>query len=426
MTEVIQPEWSKALTMYEVNIRQFSKGGTFNEFESYIPKLQEMGIGIVWIMPIQPIGKEKRKGSLGSYYSISDYTGVNPEFGDLKDFKRIVKKLQKAGMYVLLDWVANHTAWDNKWKDSHPEYYEKDANGNFRAPYPEWEDVMKLNYDCKEMRLDMIESMKYWVKEAGIDGFRCDMAHLVPTDFWNQARVELDKLKPMFMLAESENRDLLEKAFNVLYGWNIHHLTNNIAQQKKSVYELDAALQNEVYELPSSSYQLMFTSNHDENSWHGSAIQRLGHALDAMNVLVFTLDGMPLIYNGQEAGHARKLEFFDKDIIDWKEDKLFEMYKRLIAIKKENKALWNGQFGGNLIRVYTNNNQHIFAFTREKEENKVFVILNLSYDVHEIKLYGNAYTGQYRDAFSNEHITLEEAHSMKLRPWEYKVLIGVK
>jgi cyclomaltodextrinase / maltogenic alpha-amylase / neopullulanase len=423
MGKVIQPEWSKMLTMYEVNIRQFSKEGTFNEFETYIPKLKELGIGIVWFMPIQPIGKEKRKGTLGSYYSISDYTGINSEFGTLEDFKRIVKRLHAEGMYVLLDWVANHTAWDNKWRYSNPKFYELDMSGNFRSPCPEWEDLIKLNYDSKEMRLEMIESMKYWVIETDIDGFRCDMAHFVPTDFWNQVRQTLDKVKPLFMLAESENRDLLNEAFNMLYCWDFYHLTNDIARGQKEVCDLDEILPHIIYEYPTTSYQLMFTSNHDENSWEGSAIERLGYALETMTVMIFTIKGMPLIYCGQEAGHARRLSFFDKDVIDWKGDKMFSLYRKLIALKKENKALWNGDFGGDLFRINSNKDEQIFAFTREKEDNKIFVILNLSYELCNIVLNGNAYVDKYKNFFTNEIVIFKELQSLKLEPWEYKVFV---
>jgi glycosidase len=414
-------EWSKNLTIYEVNIRQYSQEGTFRAFERDLPRIKELGIGIIWFMPIQPIGIKNRKGSLGSYYSIQNYHEINPSYGTLEEFKQLVKKIHESGMYVILDWVANHTAWDHHWSIDHPEFYSRDDQGNFRAPFSEWSDVMLLNYQKKELWNLMAEEMKFWIREADIDGFRCDMAHLVTTEFWNFARQELDKVKKVFMLAESENRDLLNDAFDMEYQWKMFHIINSIAKGVNCVWDIDNELPFHIWGFPRNRYQMLFTSNHDENAWNGSAIERLGYALETCNALVFTLDGMPLIYNGQEAGHYSRLHFFDKDMVIWKEDKLAGFYKKLIALKKRNKALWSGPYGGILQRVYTDNGHDILAYIREKDDDKIFVILNLSYSHNGFTLNGNIYCGEYTEVLTGEKATFKENTHTWLKPWEYKI-----
>ncbi len=420
-THVKQPEWSKNLSIYEVNVRQYTPGGTFKELEAHIPRLKELGVGFLWFMPIQPIGEKNRKGSLGSYYSIKDYTAVNPAYGTLDEFKQLVKKIHDAGMYVLLDWVANHTAWDSVWSVQHPDFFTKDEFGNFKPPVPDWADVIDLNFSNKELWTYMIEALKFWITETDIDGFRCDMAHLVPTEFWNTARAELDKTKEIFMLAESENRDLLEKAFNMEYNWNIFHIINSIAKGERNVNDLDNILQYEIHDFPENAYQMFFTSNHDENSWNGSAIERLGFALEVFNAMMFTIDGMPLIYSGQEAGMYKRLKFFDKDLIEWKEDKMFRFYKTLIDLKKRNKALWNGKFGGSFSRIDTSNNSNIFAYLRKKDNKQVVAVLNLSNTEQMVTLFGNSYTGQYTNVFTHEKVMVEKDARIFLKPWDYRI-----
>lgn len=418
-------EWSKNLTIYEVNIRQYSEEGTFKAFERDLPRLKELGVGILWLMPIQPIGEKNRKGSLGSYYSIKNYHDTNPHFGTLKDFKQLVKKAHQLGMYVLLDWVANHTAWDHHWSVDHPEYYTRNEKDNFVAPFPEWSDVMHLNYNNTELWHAMADEMRFWLREADIDGFRCDMAHLVTTDFWNYVRPQLELEKPVFMLAETENKQLLDVAFDMIYNWNMFHVFNRIAKQENCVWDIDNILHNEIFSFPSNRYQMFFTSNHDENTWQGSAIERLSFGLETINVMVFTIDGMPLIYNGQEAGLYTRLSFFEKDKIDWKPDKMFQLYQKLIALKKRNKALWSGPYGGIMQRVFTDNNKDIFAFIREYDGHRVFVIVNLSYHNINFSLQGNAFTGAFEEIFTHEKVVLHENEHFWLGPWGYKVFEGI-
>jgi glycosidase len=414
-------EWSKNLTIYEVNLRQYSYGGTFKEFELHLPRLKELGVGILWFMPIQPIGKKKRKGSLGSYYSLQNYVEVNSEHGTLDEFKELVKKIHEMGMFVLLDWVANHTSWDHIWTKNRPDFFTQDKNGNFKPPVAEWEDVIELNYENRELRKQMLDSMKFWLEETDIDGFRCDMAHLVVKDFWDNARQELDKIKPVFMLAESEDRNLLKMAFDMIYNWNIHHITNKIAKGTMNVYDIDDMLAHEIHDFPQNSYQMLFTSNHDENSWNGSAIQRLTYGLEVFNVLMFTLNGMPLIYSGQEAGNYRQLDFFEKDPIEWKKDKMTDFYKILIELKRQNKALWNGPYGGDFIRIHTSQGDSVFSFIRKKDKNQVVAILNFSEKEQVISSDWDFLTGEYINVFTKGKVIFTPKANLRLEPFGYRI-----
>ena len=417
-SKVKHPDWGKNLTIYEVNLRQYTKSGTIKEFENHLPRLKELGIGILWFMPVQPIGEKNRKGTRGSYYSISDYAAINPEFGTFDDFKSLVVKIHKQGMYVIIDWVANHTAWDHRWTKVHPDFYTKNENGNFKPPFPEWEDVIDLNYNNPELWDKMIGQMEFWIRETNIDGFRCDMAHLVPTLFWNKARLKLEKVKPIFMLAESENHDLLEYAFDSIYNWKLLHAMNNVVAGKINASDLIQIAKNEFDSLPVNSSYLNFTSNHDENSWQGSAIERLHYFLEPLTVLTFTLPGSPLIYNGQEAGNYRRLKFFDKDEIQWQEDKISRLYQKLTHLKKRNPALWNVDF--NIIE--TNASENILAFSRSDEENRILVVMNLSDIKQEFYIKCGKSNGSYFDVFKNNTFEFSCHEPMKISAFGYRVL----
>ncbi len=339
------PDWAKNASIYEVNIRQYTKEGTFKAFEAHLPRLKALGTDILWLMPIYPIGEKSRKGSLGSYYAVKDYLDVNSEYGTREDFKALVDKIHSMGMYVILDWVANHTAWDNKLIEDHPDWYTVDSTGKIVTPVEDWSDVADLNYENQDLRNYMTEALLFWVKEFGIDGYRCDVAGMVPVEFWNEARTELDKIKPVFMLAEWEDPVLLEKAFNMDYAWNLHHVMNSIAMGKKSVADLDQYFTTPEKVYPGNAIRMNFISNHDENSWNGTVWKRMGDATPSMAILSATIPGMPLIYSGQEAGLDKQLSFFEKDEIEWKEHGIGEIYKALFNLKKNNKALWNGHLG---------------------------------------------------------------------------------
>lgn len=416
----LTPDWAKNSTIYEVNIRQFTPEGTFKAFETHLPRLKKMGIDILWLMPIHPIGLENRKGGLGSYYAISDYKAVNPEFGTLDEFKQLVKTAQGLGMKVIIDWVANHSSPDNVWvKQGHLDWYTLDSLGRIQPTIgTDWYDVADLNYDSKEMRKEMISSMKYWLIETNIDGFRCDVASWVPTDFWVETRKELDQTKKVFMLAEAEEVEM-HQAFDMTYGWNLHHIMNDIAKGKKDVTAVYAYLKDNKH--PKSAYRMNFTSNHDENSWNGTEMERMGESRFAFAVFAATFEGMPLIYNGQETSLDRRLKFFEKDSIDWLKMDLVPFYTKLFQLNRSNKALWNGENGGEVKFISAPDEKNVLVFSREKDGQKVVVIINMTALDQKIKLSNPLLAGKYKELFSNKKVKMKAELETEIEAWGYRV-----
>ncbi len=384
-TQVSHLPWTRAANIYEVNIRQYTKQGTLNAFATQLPRLKRMGVDVVWLMPLHPIGKQNRKGALGSYYAVQDYTAVNPDFGTLDDLRRLVRQAHALGMHVMLDWVANHTAWDNPWASAHPDWYKKNARGeiysvtftNEHQETEEWTDVTGLDFGNRDLWRGMTEAMAFWVREADIDGFRCDAAGLVPTPFWDHARAELDKIKPMFMLAEWSTPELHERAFDMTYALDLLAVLRKIGKGEGDARDLSAYLAAQARDYPRDAYRMLFTSNHDINSWVGTDAELYGPAQRALAMLTFTLPGMPLIYGGQEAGLDKRLEFFEKDTINWKTRQNAGFYADLIRLKKQHRALWNGQAGG-AVQVQDSGNDKVFAFQRRQGDDFVSVAVNLS------------------------------------------------
>ena len=419
-------DWSYNLGMYEVNIRQYTTDGTFDAFATHLPRLKEMGVGILWLMPIHPIGQENRLGSLGSYYSVSDFEDVNPEFGDLNDFKELVEAIHDQGMYVIIDWVANHTAWDNWLTTTHPEYYVTDATGNFiPPPGTNWSDVIELNYNNDDLREYMIDAMKFWITETGIDGFRCDAVEFVPTSFWKQATDSLIGIKPdILMLAEGDAKKYHTNGFNISYAWAWHGFDNGVIKGiydgTKSMSDLINFLNQEKSSYK-EKYRLYFTSNHDENSWIGTAFEQFGDATETFTSLSQILFGMPLIYSGQEAGLNKRLAFFDKDEIEWKDHEFTGLYTKLLQLKKENEALWNGEFGAFPKRVSTTADDKVFAFIRTKNDDRVFAVFNLSDQATSFDLGSADANGIYKDIFTNEEVSIEVNSSFELDAWAYRI-----
>jgi glycosidase len=416
------PEWSHDATIYEVNLRQYSEAGTFAAFEQHLPRLKEMGVEIVWLMPIHPIGEENRKGSLGSYYSVRDYTAINPDHGDLEDLKHLVREVHELDMYLILDWVANHTAWDHVWVDGHPDWYTRDEAGNMMSPVPDWSDVADLNYDSHEMRAAMIEAMQYWVREAAIDGYRCDAAGMVPLDFWRAARAELDEIKPVFMLAEWDEPELHE-AFDMTYSWGFHHLMNSVAKGEKNADDIAAFLAADAQAYPADAFRMQFTSNHDENSWNGTVFERLGDGAATFAVLAATVPGMPLVYSGQEAGLDKRLAFFEKDVIEWHEHPFYDLYTVLLELNQTNEALWNGSFGGAMQRLKSTETETVLAFTSAKDGDEVLAVFNLSGTPVTTTIEGPTLAGSYTQILPNDSsgVTFGAAVGVALEPWEYRV-----
>ena len=418
------PEWSYNATIYELNTRQFTEEGTFAAAEKKLQELKELGIEIVWVMPIHPIGEKNRKGELGSYYAIKDYKGVNPEFGDLEDFKSFVNRAHELEMKVIIDWVANHTAWDHPWTETNPEYYNRDEDGNFQPPVEDWSDVIDLNYENPDVWAAMIDALEYWVREADIDGYRCDVASMVPTDFWNEARMRLDEIKPVFMLAEAEKPEHHNQAFDMSYAWSMHHVMNKVASDEMEVYHIDSTLRANRARFPEHAFRMQFTSNHDENSWNGTVFERLGDGAKTFAVLSATMEGMPLIYNGQEVGMDKRLEFFDKDPIEWKESDFRPFYTQLMHLKQDHPALRNGTRGEPMERISTSDTTSVYAFSRGEAGEKVVVFLNFSGEQVSFEAEHSTLSGTYERLFGGEEVTLEDMESLTLEPWEYRVLVA--
>lgn len=421
VSEVKNVEWVKNAVIYEVNIRQYTPEGTFKAFASHLPRLKAMGVDILWIMPIHPIGEKNRKGPLGSYYAVRDYRAINPEFGTLEDFKQLVRDIHAQGMKVIIDWVPNHSSWDNPMTTAHPEYYLKDSAGNFVSPF-DWTDVIRFDYSNPQMRAWMIETMKYWLTETDIDGFRCDVAHMVPVDFWDSCRAELDKVKPIFFLAEADQPFLHRKAFDMTYDWRFHHLMNDIASGKKHAGDIEKHFAWVDSTYPAGSILMQFTSNHDENSWSGTEFERLDGGAQTFAVLAATVPGMLLIYNGQEAAFNRRLKFFEKDSISWDGYVFENFYRQIIALKKSNPALWNGSAGGTFKRIRTTDNRNVIVFVREKEDNKVVVMLNLTPRPHTLMLR-EGIDGNFIELFTQTQTQLKRYQKFTLSPWAYYVWV---
>lgn len=415
------PEWSKNTTIYEVNIRQYTPQGTFKAFESHLPRLHEMGVDIIWLMPVHPIGEKHRKGTLGSYYAVKDYYAVNPEFGTLQDFKILINKIHKQGMYVIIDWVANHSSPDNPLVEKHPDWYAS-HNGFFQStPWYNWNDIIEFDYSQPEIRKYMTEALKYWVKETDIDGFRCDVAGFVPVDFWENARAVLDTIKPVFMLAEWESRDLVKKAFDMTYSWSLWDCIFDIVHEGKSIACLYEYFAHHQKAFPKEAYRMSFTENHDKNSWHGNQYANFGEGLHAAMVLCCTVSAMPLVYSGQEAGLSRSLAFFEKDTITWQKHENFEIYKKLFSLKHRNKALWNGINGGEMLKIENDKTEQVISFSRKKDEDKVIIIINLSNKPVSVNVNTKYHAGTYKELFSEEEISLKNNKTFALHPWNFRV-----
>ncbi len=416
------PAWSKDAVIYEVNIRQYTEEGTFNAFAERLPELQRLGVDILWLMPVQPIGKENRKGTLGSYYSIQDYTAVNPEFGSMADLKSLVAKAHEMGFKVILDWVANHTAWDHVWTQSHKEWYTLDATGNFQAPVEDWSDVIDLNYEQPALRNAMIEAMQFWIDEADIDGFRCDVANMVPLDFWESARAKLNESKEIFMLGEMSEPEY-HTAFEMSYTWDLHHAFNEVAQGTKNAYDLRKLIQTELDSFPTGAYRMLFTSNHDENSWQGTTQERMGAAAESFAVMTYMLPGMPLIYSGQEGGLDKRLAFFEKDPIQWGSSRMRRVYTVLNELKEAEPALWQGPYAGSFQFVPTTNDALMLVFVRKQGDSEIAVLFNLSPAAQEVQMMGNEIEGDYVNAFTGQNVQMVPGVIQTFEPWGYGVLV---
>lgn len=422
--EITTPDWVKNATLYELNIRQFSEEGNFKAVEKQLPRLKKMGIDIIWLMPVHPIGEIHRKGNLGSYYSVKDYMKINPEFGNENDFRNLVNAIHDAGMYVILDWVANHTSWDNEIVTQHPEWYMKSRKGTFQSTrWRDYDDIIEFDYRQPELRKYMTDAMKFWVKEYDIDGYRCDIASFVPIDFWENVRTELDTIKPVFMLAEAEDKDLHRRAFDSTYNWTLWNILYQIAMNVANAKTLgEAYLAEHVSIFPKEGIRMNFIDNHDKNSWEGNQYSNFGDALKAATLFTFLMDGIPLVYSGQEAGLDRSLEFFEKDPIEWTLHENESFYTTLFNLKHKNQALWNGSHGGEMVRIINDRMDQVISFVREKNGDKVLTFINLSNETILVQFDTSFDTGIYTNLFTDDQKSVSETTIITMNPWEYLVL----
>jgi alpha-amylase len=412
--------WCDTSNIYEVNLRQYTPEGTFKAFEAHLPRLSDMGVEILWFMPITPIATEKRLGVLGSYYACSDYTSTNPEYGTIDDFKQLVAKAHELGFKVIIDWVANHTGYGHTWTKSNPDFYIKNGQGEFFDLHG-WMDVIDLNYANRELERTMIQSMQFWIDTCDIDGFRCDMAHLVPLSFWKQARRWLDTKKELFWLAETEEANYHE-VFDCSYAWRWLHKMEAYSRFEADIKGLDEVLYFHKDHFPPGAYKALFTSNHDENSHSGSEYERLKGAALPFAVLCATWPGIPLIYSGQELPNKKRLRFFEKDLIEWAaEPELHGFYKTLLGLRKTNPALKTNDRKSFTNRLNTDA-PRVFAFLRKNGNSSVLVILNLSPEDSWFEMRDARAHGKFREVFTGENYEFKYQVWFEMKPWQYWVM----
>lgn len=414
------PAWIQQGNIYEVNIRQYTPEGTFNAFSQHLNRLKEMGIQTLWFMPIQPIGKEGRKGELGSYYAVSDYRAVNPEFGTMQDWKNLVNQIHQLGMKVIIDWVPNHTAPDHPWVKNHPEFYFRDSVTGIpiHQPGTDWTDTRKLDFKNTQMADSMIAAMKYWVTETAIDGFRCDHAQGPGKAFWKKCNADLKKVKNLLMLAEAEDEWVYDAGFDMSYAWKVFHLTKAIAAGTRPANAIDTILHEFDTTFSSSAIFLHFTSNHDENSWNKAEYATMPGASHApFAVLTQTIDqSVPLIYSGQEEPFLDSISFFYKDTITLNKFERASFYHTLLNLRKNNKAL---SANASFKKLPTSNDAAVYAFEREKEGNKVLVILNLSKQAQNFTWKEKPSAAEWDNVFAGNKEPVDKGFGIE--PWGYAV-----
>jgi glycosidase len=423
---ITHPEWSKNAVLYQINTRNFTDDGTFKAAQAELPRLKELGVDILWLMPIHPIGKENRKGTLGSPYSVRDYYDVNPEFGTKEDFKAFVDAAHAQGFHVILDLVANHTAWDNELAKQHPDWYEKDWKGDFRpTPWWDWSDIIDLDWSRPGVREHVGGAMEYWVREFDVDGYRADVAGYVPLDFWETARARLEAIRPVFMLGEVQQTAFHHAAFDGTYAWEWHNTSKNVAHGKGNATSFYGYYAENESLWPRKAMRMTYIENHDSNAWDGTMEESYGPALEAMTALSFTGEGLPLIHNGMEACNAKRLEFFEKDPIDWSGRRNCDygtLLYDLIAFRKANPALANGEWGARMHKLETDRPEQVFAWVRRADGNRVVGLFNFSGNAVNVTPTSALGDGSY-DAFGrDEQVTIKQGIAIDLPAWGYLLL----
>lgn len=424
--EINNPAWSRTAVLYQINTRQFTPEGTFKAAQEELPRLKELGVDILWLMPIHPIGEVNRKGTLGSPYSVRDYYAVNPEFGTEDDLRAFIDAAHAQGFKVILDLVANHTAWDHPLASEHPDWYEKTWDGQFRpTPWWDWSDIIDLDWSKPGVREHVGGAMEYWVREFGVDGYRADVAGYVPIDFWETMRARLDAIRPVFMLGEVQQTVHHRAAFDATYAWDWHHTSKDIAKGSADATGFFGYYAENESLWPREAMRLTYIENHDSNAWEGTMEENYGPALEAMTALAFTGEGLPLIHNGMEACNAKRLEFFEKDPIDWSqgEDCAYrDLLVDLIAFRDANPALHNGRWGPVMSQVVNSKPQQLFGWVRQQDGNKVVGLFNLSDEPVEATLADGLAAGTYREFASGDAVTIADGDRVSLPAWGFRLL----
>jgi alpha-amylase len=416
-------DWVKSTNVYEVNVRQYTQEGTFNAFAKELPRLKEMGVETLWFMPITPIAQKNKKGSMGSPYACSDYTAINPEFGTLDDFKSLVKAAHSMGFKVIIDWVANHTGWDHRWTKEHPDYYLHDSTTKDFKIASGMDDIIELDFKNPALRKAMIEAMQYWVKECDIDGYRCDLASWVEVDFWQEARPQVDAVKPLFWLGELDELEskAYKPVFDCSYTWSWMHKTKDFYKEHLPLAVLDTLLKK--YDTTvHNSMNLWFTANHDENSWNGTEYEKYGDMAKALAVFSCTWNGVPLVYSGQELPNMKRLKFFEKDPIEWSGTyAMADFYKALLHLKKNNPALRAGDEAVTTYLLATDADKHILAYLRKNGDKEVLVLLNLGREKLRFEVKDTHLTGKFKNVFGGTGNDFTTEKFFEMQPWEYLV-----
>lgn len=430
------PEWIENAVIYEANLRQGTPERNLKGLQKRLPALKDLGVDIVWLMPIHPISEKNRKGTLGSYYAVKDYKAVNPEFGTMEDLKEFVRTAHSHGMKVILDEVCNHTGCDNAWVTEHPEYYATNDKGEMYGPF-DWTDTYKLDYNNSGTAAAMADALKFWITEADIDGYRCDVAGEVPTWFWEAVIPELNAIKPVFMLAESDKPELL-RAFNADYAWPMKDLFNDIAatqgvnsyaaknnqnRKKAAAVDIVKLLEFQAKQYPEGSIHMNMVTNHDLNSWEGTEFERYGRGLGAFAVLSYTLPGIPMMYTGQEVGFDHPFEFFETDAVqpDYTHNQVTSFYEMLNALKHNHSAL-NSSGQMDTMTVWNTTSPTILAFTRKDASgDEVTVLVNLSNNENMLTFTDLAPSADSKiNYFTGSPAELPN----HLGPWEYQIWVN--
>jgi glycosidase len=412
----LEPSWIQDGLIYELFVRDFSEEGSFLAIIPLLGEIKSLGVETIWLMPIHPIGVIERKGSLGSPYSIKDYYDVDPDYGSLEDFKILVEAVHDAGMHLVIDLVVNHTAWDNPWITEHPEWYTKDSDGNIIPPIPDWSDVADLDFSNEELRAELVKVMKYWVEEFDIDGYRVDTASMVPQDFWDMSIPQVMKVKDVLFLGETSDTGLSSSGYQLVYSWDSYSKLKSVFRgSKASVFTASSVRENSYF---TQGQYMRFITNHDETAWDASPVVLFGglEGSKAAAVAHMYMEGIPLIYNGQEIGNSDSWAFFEKWNYDWNQNPdIRAFYEQFGSIWTSSEALRFGDF----FRVSTDNPENIISYIRRSENEEILILVNVRDEVQSF-LMENASKGSYLDLFSSETIEIEK--EIVLEPYGFLVI----